>query len=273
LNIKTLFKNDMSTNESNTPSQPNGKKARKSGLPTTKADMDAMAAFLELEFSGARGPGEPLKSNFSVLISVNASNGKGLGAGKINLHQSMAEFVNKARANAYERLGKRVEEGSDWTAVSSKTRFDYIYKSFKELKAELGSTGGGITQKERAKGITTIEQKTKARCYLYDVFLRLDTGTNYNKETLVEVGDRAPPPHVSSADVSRIVDDYGNMNLEELNEYIDFPDENTAPPSAESSQDSPECVPKRSIDSPSVRDFGRRRKNGIMGTAFFVRTC
>lgn len=73
---------------------------------------------------------------------------------KVGAYKSMAEYVNKICK-------------SDWDMKTAKSRYESYLNVYKKALKDSQGTGYGVTEKDREKGITTVEAKLEKTCPLY----------------------------------------------------------------------------------------------------------
>ena len=117
---------------------------------TSKEQKLAMVMFLEDS------------SNFRI-ITGSAIQGPPVGGKrlrKINGFKLMADFVNKKVPGSY------------WDAKTAKNRFELYLKAYKKTRKLSISTGWGVTESDKKKGIHTIAAKKESLCPNFE---RLET--------------------------------------------------------------------------------------------------
>lgn len=111
------------------------------GPNTTDAERLAMIHWLKNE------------ENRNLILGAAASGpvkaGKQLK--KSDAHKALASAVTKAQANV-------------WTQQMAKSRFQSYYDLYKKAKRESNGTGFGVTDDDRTRDITTVEQKLDSLC-------------------------------------------------------------------------------------------------------------
>eukprot|EP00474_Spongospora_subterranea_P004451 CRZ04909.1 hypothetical protein [Spongospora subterranea] len=136
-----------------------------------------------------------ISENFKSLITGGPAKSKPMQAGqkltKIDGYRALSEFVNS----------KLVDGKFRWSDNEGKSRWEAYLSRYKTTRAQIiFQTGFGLTEKDEAQGIRTINDKENCMCPYYQ---RLDA--------LVGTRQNVQPSVVAEVGISGVSDDFFNI--------------------------------------------------------------